>query len=121
MIATTIDWHTYFSLIANGILPDLVKLTIELVIIPVFGMLVRLLFQEMIKRHCKILVKWAGQKIERGSENWATSRLDMVIEQTQKIWWLKWLTKEELEQYIEEAVAEWNKDFQSATASSLKP
>jgi acyl carrier protein phosphodiesterase len=109
-----LDWHNYFSTLANSLLPDFLKITVQLVIIPLIGLGARLFAHKLVKSYFGFLVKWAGQKISRETENFAILRLDLVMQYAQNCWWLKWLSKEDLQRYIEAAVAEWNLEVLSA-------
>ena len=100
----------YLQMLANTILPELVKITVSCVLIPMVAVVARHFTQIMAQYHLSILVKWAGQTISRDEENWAEARLAAVVAKAQGIWWLKWMNEADLKTYIEAAVAEWNAD-----------
>lgn len=101
--------------LANSVLPDILKVVFELVLLPIIALAARHAAHTLSKWYLKFLVKWAGQKVERGVKQWAKKRLDLVMEVAEGKWWLKWLSRKDLEKMVEEAVIEWKTEYEKAT------
>lgn len=106
-----IDWHNVLGQMANSVLPNLLKIFVQLVLIPIVGMGARIAAHYLCQQYFSFIVKWVGQQVTRGTEQWAEKRMDLAIDAASGTWWLKWMSKDDMHQYVEAAVAEWNKDF----------
>ena len=115
---TGVNFPMYLDALANTILPDLLKITFELLVLPVIGLAAREAAHRFSKWYLKFLVKWAGQKVERGIVGWAEKRMKLVLEAAEGKWWMKWLNRSDLEKMIEEAVVEWKMEYQAAIGKS---
>lgn len=114
------DLQQYLNYLANDLLPEFIKVTVQLVIIPTIGIIFKQILDWATKRYLKVLVKYAAQKVPRMIEDFGKKRMDAVLEMASKKWWLKWLSKEDLTVIVEALVIELKTEYQKVFGTNYK-
>lgn len=117
--ATSVDWHGFADVLANSLMPDVLKISFQAVLLPLIGLSARFAANHLTSWYFKVIVKFAGQRIERGIEGWAESRMNLAVSTAQGTWWLRWMSQEDMQMYIEAAVSEWNLEYSASNQGKL--
>lgn len=100
----TIDWNNVLDQLANGVLPELVKVVFYAIILPIIAGIGHMIHKKIVESHFGFIIKLVAQRIPTTVENWQEKRLAEAVTEAKNQWFLKWIKEDDMKNYIEVAV-----------------